>query len=375
MESREDKTQWNESCTEGISEDDWASLNIVRSVAASFGAVIMVAILVFLIRSRAYKTLFQRLYLYLIIATLLNEVVGVVSIEHHWYYLLQEKVCVWIGLFTGWTYVLLFIFSYEIIFQLLFLVVWQIKGGPQFRIGRNRICKCFGYATIDTVMILLPISIATAFVVPPYIQNRYGIAGPWCFVQSVTNINGTCYATGKTIQTTFYGMYMAVGAAGILASVIFTIVYFRLSVTYKEARLLLKRTLIVLVFKCVHIVFIICSVACRFYTLQAKRRRKFGLWVLHAISVPLGVLVFPLGYLVCFYPVIKIARGFYEKLSTNHSKKKDSNNRTDAAEDATAPRSERVSQPSDTFFHVSHPDELTDQTSLISDAWPVRSYT
>ena len=46
----------------------------------------------------------------LIVATLLNEIVGVVSIEHQWHCPGQETVCVWVGLFTGYghTYCCLF---------------------------------------------------------------------------------------------------------------------------------------------------------------------------------------------------------------------------------------------------------------------------
>ena len=119
----DNKTQWYENCTVGISEHDWASLNLIRSVAASFGVVIIICVLLLLVYSKSYSTLFQRLYLYLIIATLLNETVGVISIEHQWIYHRQELVCKIVGMFTGWTYVVLFIFSYEIIFYLLYRVV------------------------------------------------------------------------------------------------------------------------------------------------------------------------------------------------------------------------------------------------------------
>ena len=95
------------------------------------------------------------------------------------------------------------------------------------------------------MLIALPLLISTAFAIPPYMQDRYGIAGPWCFVRS---LNYNCTPTGETFQLAFYGMYMALGVAGIVASLIFSVVYFKLSTSFKEVRHLLKRTLCVLVF-------------------------------------------------------------------------------------------------------------------------------
>ena len=122
-----------------------------------------------------------------------------------------------------------------------------------------------------------------AFAVPPYIQNRYGIVGPWCFVLS---LNYNCTPTGEVIQTAFYGMYMALGVAGIVATVTFLVVYCKLLSSFKEVCYLLKRTLCVLVFKLFHMLMIMCSVACQLYTLRARRHELYGLWLLHAIAAP-----------------------------------------------------------------------------------------
>ena len=324
------------------------------------GALIILAILSFLIYYKAYSSLFQRLYLYLIIATLLNEIVGIVSIEHHWLYPGQETVCRWVGLFLGWTYVLLFIFSYEIIFYLLYLVVSKIRG------IQCEFIRCCG-VTVEVMYIALPVLIATAFAVPPYKQQRYGIAGPWCFVRSLSD---DCEPIGKEFQLAFYGMYMALGIAGIVACLIFSIVYFKLSSSFREVRHLLKRTLYVLVFKFVHILMIMCSVACRVYTLWTQRHEQYVLWFLHALAVPLGVLVFPLGYFLCFHPVGQIAQIFYKRVAHKCCKRKISLSRNEERSmtfQSTAPRSNRVSQPSYTFFFASHSGEQSEKSHLISD--------
>ena len=62
-------SQFNMNCT-NFTEHEWKSLNLVRSIAATVGAVIILVILLFLIVCKACSSLFQRLYLYLIICLL-----------------------------------------------------------------------------------------------------------------------------------------------------------------------------------------------------------------------------------------------------------------------------------------------------------------
>ena len=356
--------QFNMNCT-NFTVEEWKSLNLTRSIAATLGVAMTFAILLFLMYYKAYSSLFQRLYLYLIIATLLNEIVGVISVDHQVYYRGQEKVCIWVGFFTGWSYVLLFIFSYEIIVYLLFLVVSKIRGFQISQCGMS--CTRYFSVIVEVVYIVLPLLIATAFSMPPYKQQVYGIAGPWCFVRSLSD---DCEAIGKLFQLTFYGMYLALGVAGIVATLIFSVVYFKLSASFREVRHLLKRTLYVLVFKFIHIILIMCSAACRVYTLWSRQHKYYFLWLSHALAVPLGVLVFPLGYFLCFHPVGKIAQILYRKITHKCCKHKmsfDYDEEQNTTLHATAPRSNRISQPSSTFFFVPHPDELSERSTRISD--------
>lgn len=133
----------------------------------------------------------------------MNELVGVISLEHQWHYQRQETVCTWVGYFTGWTYVLLFIFSYEIIVYLLFFVVSKIRGiqlpHDQCGVTYTRCCA----VTVEIVIIFLPLLTLTAFATPPYREKRYGIVGPWCFVRS---LDYNCTPTSGTFQMTFFGM-------------------------------------------------------------------------------------------------------------------------------------------------------------------------
>ena len=218
--------------------------------------------------------------------------------------------------------------------------------------------------------VAIRVIVSTVFALPPLVQHKYGIAGPWCFVRS---LNDSCAPTGWSAQMAFYGMYMTSGVAGIVASLIFLVFYFKLANSFKEVRRLLKRTLCVLGFKFIHILMILCSVACRVYTLQSQRHARYGLWLAHALAFPVGVLVFPIGYFLCFHHVGQIVRKGFKRLARKCLKHDTSLNcvavpSITAARWATMPRSDCITQPSDTYFDVPHPDAKPEKSALVSDA-------
>ena len=347
-------------CTD-FTDDDWNSLNLARSVTAMPGAVVILVILSFLIYYKVYSTLFQRLYLYLVTATLLNEMSSIFSIEHQWQYVGKGTVSRWIGFFHGWTFVLLFIYSYEIIVYLVYLVVSKIYRGSQHpQCGKG--CTMSHSVITETVYFLLPAFIATAFSLPPYMPNSYGIAGPWC---SARSLDDECQPSSMTLQMLLCGMYIGVGVVGIVASLlVFLILYCRLTNHFREVRYLWMRTLYLLAFKFVHILITLGSFACHIYMLNAHCHQMYGLWLLHELAVPLGVLVFPLGYLLCFHdlaPIVHIVKEVACKgCKQNASQNSTESQRLTSTLPATVPGSNRITQPSYTFFVVPHPSESAD---------------
>ena len=116
------------------------------------------------------------------------------NIEHQWHYKGQETVCVWLGFFTQWTYVLVFIFSYEIVLYLLYLVMLKIRGTPLPPWMGSKCCT----VTVEIIYIVTPLLISTTFAVFPYVKRSYGVAGPWCWVVS---LNGDCEPVSYTHLT------------------------------------------------------------------------------------------------------------------------------------------------------------------------------
>ena len=116
-----------------------------------------------------------------------------------------------------------------------------------------------------------------------------------------------------------------------------------------------------------------CSVACRLYTLRARRHERYGLWLLHAIAVPLGVLVFPLGYFLCFHPVGGslvqfVYRNIIKRCCGHMTSLNFDGEPSMTLLRATAPMSNRISQPSTTFFYVPHSDQPSEGShAAVSD--------
>ena len=124
-----------------------------------------------------------------------------------------------------------------------------------------------------------------------------------------------------------------------------------------------------MVYKFIHILLIMCSLTCRLYTLLHRRHQLYGLWLVHALAVPIGVLVFPLGYLLCFYPVRKIAQKIYEIVASKCYKHRRSVKHVEIQDitiQSTYPKSDRISQPSETYFIMPHPD--ISENSLLNSA-------
>ena len=353
-----DGPQFNLKCT-NFTVDDLKFLNRLRNITAFVCSLISLVILIFLVYNKAFSSLLKRLYCYLIVGTLFAEIVLGLCIEHQWHYKNQETVCVWLGFFSQFTCVTVFILSYEIILHLLCHVVSQIRGSPPLpQCIRSNYCT----ALLEIVYVVLPLTIATGFAIMPYINNGYGIAGPWCWVQS---LNRQCKHVGLVPQMVFYGMYLTVGIVGIAASLVFTFVYCNIASSFRKVRFLLKRTLYVMLFQIFHIVIISFNLSVRAYTLHSRHDKVYGIWLADAFTIPIGVIIFPLGYVLCFYPVKDILLRVFNSFAHRCRLRNYDNNMLQQriTKNATAPESDRITQPSNTFFVVPHPDDFTDEKS------------
>ena len=344
-------SQFNLNCT-SFTEDQLKSLNLTRSITAVVGALLLLSISVLLICHGAFSSRFQRLYFYLLIVTFLVELSISLSIEHQFQYNGQDNVCVFLGFATEWLSVTQMFYTFEIIIYLFFLVIFAIQ--------KNRFQVSEAYQRlIEALLTILPVVLAFVFSWEPYMSgNRYGLAGPFCWIRSE---NENCHHVGTRDQMIYYGLYEILGFTGIIAHIVFAIVYCRLASSLKEARYLLQRTLIVMMFQFAYTITITFQLGVRLYTGLSKLQSPYALWLTFSAISPIRQLLFPIGCIICFYSLKTILLECFRKMQRCCCKRQrgiyievDNPN---FMERATIPQSTRISQPSSTFFIVPHPDE------------------
>ena len=343
------------------------AVNLTRAVTAMACSVFLLFVFLFLVGHKAFSTTFQRLFLYLLFVTLLVELSISFSVERQFQYKGQETVCVVLGFTTQWLSVTQLLYKFEIIVYLFCLVVFTIHKNCFQAVQKSKRC----WKLIEALLTFSPIILAFIYTWEPYFGgNRYGLAGPFCWIRS---LDENCTHVGTRDQMIYYGLFEMLGWMGVIVHLTFVVVYCRLASSLKEARYLLRQTLIVMIFQFVYTLSITFQLSVRLYTGLGKHQSHYAIWVTFAVVSPFRQLLFPVGCLLCFYPVkAMLVESFCRKLrKCCHKRSKSS------YEDfenpyftgrATVPESTRISQPSHTFFVVPHPDaSVTCETShLIS---------
>ena len=330
-------------------------------------AGVVLFIILVLVYHKAFSSMFQRLYIYLLTVTFLIEVSIFLSMEHQFRYDGQEKVCVLLGFVTQWLSVMQMVYTFEMIIYLLCLVNFAVHRSCFQKLRQSKLCR----RLTETLLALLPVILSFVYAWKPYIGgNEYGLAGPFCWIRSVDD---NCEHVGTRDQMIYYGMYEILGISGIIVQVIFAVVYCKLASSMKEARYLLRQTLIVMVFQLLYTLTITFQLCVRLYSSLSQQQTHYALWLTFSIVSPFRQLLFPFGCLVCFYPV----KAMFIKFFTQKACKCCCNeSRSRSYEDvgnlvtrrATNPESTRISQPSHTFFIVPHPSYSTyERSHLVSN--------
>ena len=122
------------------------------------------------------------------------------------------------------------------------------------------------------------------------------------------------------------------------------------------------------------------ALALRMHTARIGEYQYFVFWLLITITFPISQLLFPIGFLFCFYSVRKLQWKFIKKAAEewrqscvycwwcgcakcNTAQKKIVTFQPDLTLAPTVPKSTRVSPPSSTFFHVPYTNNFTHVTS------------
>lgn len=231
--------------------------------------------------------------MYMMIASLLRQLSMLATIEHQWQYSGQDKVCIVLGFLYNWASVTVFMFASGKVAYLLLLVYCLVKKNPFLGMSK---CK---QVTAEVLYVILPVLVAFAYEWGPYVDKKYGLAGPWCWIKSVDE---NCTSIGLRDQLIYdYAFYEGAGVIGVVLFITIIVVYCKIASTFRDAKILLRKALTLVIFLLFFITVFTYPLFVRVYTGVTGKYVHFGLWVVHALSLPLCQLIFPCGFFVCLY--------------------------------------------------------------------------
>ena len=364
-------SQFFSNCS-NLTTEDLVIINLAFSGTGAASCFISSLIVLLLLISKSYHSVLQRLFLYLMVTTSVRELFLAASIEHHFEYSGQETVCTWIAFIYNWTGIVLFVFTVGIMIYLFFLVRYVAKGNtvPQFLQSKHRrVCLEGSYVALSIV-------ITFAYASIPYFTHNYGLAGAWCWIRALDE-NCKLTLSGLLAQL-FHGhiFYESGGIVGIVLMIAIAVVYCRLPVTLQEARLLLRKSLIVMTCFLLYVVVVVIALSIRMITAKTSSYQHFAIWFSIGITYPISLLLFPVAFLLCFYPVSKLFKcavctEVQKCFCFFCDKHKARNKRAVRFQQPaysthvvpTFPESTRVSPPSSTYFQVPYTNNFTHITT------------
>lgn len=225
--------------------------------------------------------------------------------------------------------------------------------------------------------VFLPSLLSFAYASVPYFNHNYGLASAWCWIRN-TDENCKLTLSGLLDQLlNGYIFYETGGIAGVIFTIAIAIVYWRLHSTLYEARLLLKKTFFMLLCLLLSVLIVMIAFINGMHAARTGQYQHLAGWLTIASLYPISLLLFPFGFLICFYSGkililidlqsnIQYLSGSVVVRSAKVSKKNNKKRRVriqapivELTQTPTIPASTRVSQPSSTFFKVPYTNEFT----------------
>ena len=369
-----------------FTKEDYRHINLTRSITAMACVVVVAIIFLFLLRYRMYRSIFQRLYLYLLVATLTNEIIKCVGID------LQNEdqriVCDFLAFVTYWVNCMILMYSYSMIIYLLLLVGVNIGENCFSQLLQSKCQR----KMVEGLHAILPVLLSFVLAWTPYNtggedgSHFHSVAGSFC--GRTSRLDQNCTASDQLDVPNlviYYGLHEVIGVLAFVKCIVFSAVYFRLSGAYKEAKRLLRQTLVLIFFQVVYVLAVSYQFFIRlnYYSPDSDLSSSvvYILLITCALISPLRHLIYPIACLLCFYPLPSTIKAIARKIVASTKCQvchKQSENSCDSGlgvqegvtsiKTASVRVSTRVSPNSHTFFDVVHPDEQSESAPLVTDS-------
>ena len=219
-------------------------------------------------------------------------------LNFHWLKIVP-KLCIWVAYLYNWTGIILSVYTIGMMVYLFYLVRCLAKGNT---LSPPRFLQSKQYRIIlEIVYVFLPSLLSFAYASVPYFNHNYGLASAWCWIRN-TDENCKLTLSGLLDQLlNGYIFYETGGIAGVIFTIAIAIVYWRLPSTLYEARLLLKKTFFMLLCLLLSVLIVMIAFINGMHVARTGQYQHLAGWLTIASLYPISLLLFPFGFLICFY--------------------------------------------------------------------------
>ena len=309
--------------------------------------VLISIILILLLCIKAYKTFLQRIFIYIVMAAIVNYLNGSILCFHKALNKKSEKACEFLAFLVLWSAWCFYTFIIVMIVYLLVLICTKI-----YRIKENA-PQASKISILEVVIVLGTITVSNLVVCMPYYKNvdlHYGFNGFMC-ASIASN-----FTESYVIYILTAPSYIAGGIAVVVALGM-TVVYCTLSAKLQQARIAIRNLII---FVCTVIIY---SLAFRIQDeilsiISINYCRRFGIYIATILLSSAMVVTLFIGYLLTFqFPKFcDPLKNLVKKKIRNHRHNLNYNYNN---EYGTFRKSSRETAPSTTYFNISYTGDFT----------------
>jgi len=357
--------------------------NLAISLSAFICFLATSIIFFLLVLYRTFKSLLQRLFLYLTAVILVH--LGFISLDIQLQFNLQYGgfLCKVQGFLRSWTVTITYILITIITIHLIQLVSQKMIWTKKTKL-RNTCNNFFKRKSADVVLLGLALLLPLTYLWIPFYHDTYGIYATSCWIQK---IHQNCSKSiGSLDQIVCTGILRASMIIVIVTIFVLLVIFCRTSARFKQIqsqqmRRKIKQTLLLMVFFLASFIVEASGLAMYIYSsVTGKDISSYTLWVVYDIAMPMSQLVIPVGLLVYLYSFKKQSfkkalkewrecckidlwscrsnnKGTRDNCLLNNTDKNDDSYTTNTPSDTRNP-----SLPSGTYFEVEYTGEFTNIT-------------
>ena len=359
------------------------AFRLTGSIAAAVCLVVTTSILLLLIFHKAYTSTLQRLLLYLMIFSVIQEACLTVGYATQFEYSGHESFCNMINIVWQWSDTVAYVLTFCIIVFLSYKVCKQLKGNPVPRQSRSKCCR----VALECIFIFIVLVLPFAYILPllPLANCSFFTLPQLCKMNMSIWKLINCTLEGKAIVSSIAGVVPGIVSfvdfVGMfvtsLIAIVLSVVFCCLACKYRRTRATLCRTLILLgFFVAVTTIPMVVSIGYLIFfevkksnvtsEMNAYMNTLGTVELAGAVEFSVNQLIFPLGFLFYLHSFdlfrwrgLKRAGAEWRCFRICCRRQ----NEPRVHERATAPSSHRVTQPSTTFFDPPYTGAFTDITT------------